>query len=75
MFMTSLIVDIKISVDEYQRLYAGTAKDVYAISRSGEKVRFPAKILIPYVGHNGISGSFSIAFNEEFRFESIEKIV
>ncbi|GAB1263202.1 hypothetical protein NBRC116493_27060 [Aurantivibrio infirmus] len=72
--MTSLIVDIEIPVEEYQRLYAGTAKDVYAVSRDGKKVRFPAKILVPFVGHSGVSGSFIIGFNNDFRFESIEKI-
>jgi len=72
--MTGLIVDINIPVDEYQKLYAGTVKDVYAVSRGGKRVRFPAKILVPYVDHCGISGSFFIEFNEEFRFKSIQKL-
>lgn len=74
MFMTGLIVDINIPVDEYQRLYAGAVKDVLAVSRGGKRVKFPAKILVPYVEHTGISGSFFIEFNEDFRFKSIKKL-
>ena len=67
-------MQLRISVDEFQRLYEGTAKDVTARSQDGLRVRFPAKILRPFITHSGISGKFLIQFDDDNRFKQIEKI-
>lgn len=72
--MRSLIVRLHILPEEFQRLYAGAAKEVSARSLDGLRVRFPANILRPYITHAGISGTFAIHFSDENRFHSIEKI-
>ena len=72
--MSSLVVNLHISAEQYQRLYEGTVKFVSARSVDGKTVRFPAAILRPYVTHAGISGTFQIYFSAEKRFERIEKI-
>ena len=72
--MSSIIVQLNIYADEFQRLYEGSAKDVTARSSDGRRVRFPANILRPYVTHNGVQGTFAIHFSADNRFQSIEKI-
>jgi predicted flavoprotein YhiN len=70
----SIIVPLKISPEEFQRLYEGHVKEVSARSSDGRQVRFPANILRPFVTHFGVSGTFAIHFSEDKRFHSIEKI-
>jgi len=72
--MSSLVVDILISAEEYLKWYGGAATQVYTQSRDGRSVSFPAKILQKYVGHDGIRGSFLITFDENMRFQRIERI-
>lgn len=72
--MRSIVVQLHISSDEFQRLYEGTAKEVVARSIDGLRVRFPANILRPFITHAGISGRFSIHFNNDNRFQGIDKI-
>jgi len=67
-------MQLRISSDEFQRLYEGTAKEVSARSIDGRRIRFPANILRPFVTHLGISGIFCIHFDDNNRFQRIEKI-
>lgn len=69
-----MIVNLHIQPDEYQRLYAGNARDVSARSIDGRSIRFPANILRPFVTHTGISGTFAIYFSDENRFVKIERV-
>lgn len=69
-----VIVDLTISAEEYLKLYQGVARDVVGYARDGRSVRFPAKILQPYVTHDGIRGSFCISFDKDQKFSSIRKI-
>jgi hypothetical protein len=72
--LRSIVVQLHITADEFQRLYAGNVKEVSALSTQGQRVRFPAAILRPYVTHAGIAGTFAIYFSDENRFQRIERI-
>ena len=72
--MNSLVVDLNILPEEYQRLYAGSAKEVFARARDGRSARFPARILQPFVQRDGIQGTFIIHFDDHNRFYRIEKL-
>ena len=72
--MNRIIVDLFIPADEYLALYRGAVRDVVCRSRDGLTVRFPAKILQPYVRHEGVRGSFSINFDQANKFHSIHKL-
>src|SRR5690606_19435438 len=72
--MESIIIDLHIAAEEYQRLYRGTAQDVIARARDGRRVRFPARILMPFVEHRGVVGSFEILVDGERRFKTIKRI-
>jgi hypothetical protein len=70
----ALVVNLVISPDEYQRLYAGTAKNVSAVAVDGRRVHFPANILRRFVTREGIRGRFMIRFTDDNRFHSIERL-
>jgi hypothetical protein len=72
--VSSIVVPLRISAEEFQRLYQGSVKEVNALSIDAKRVRFPAHILRPFVTHHGIVGTFAIHFDEQKRFKSIEKI-
>ena len=42
--MQQIIVDIRIDKDEWLRIYRGETNIVYAISRDGRSIQFPANI-------------------------------
>lgn len=67
-------VDLRIAAEEWLRLYRGEAYQVSARSRDGRQVRFPARILQPFVSHDGVSGSFVITFDGSGKFMNIKKI-
>ena len=66
-------VGLSISAEEYLLMYKGVARNVLATAYDGRRVRFPAKILQPFVTRQGIQGRFSIRFSEDGRFLGIEK--
>jgi hypothetical protein len=70
----ALTVRLAISAREFQRLYAGKARDVIAVAESGQTVRFPGNILRSYVLHDGVHGRFRIAFDDAGRFLELEKL-
>ncbi len=72
--MKSIIVNIAISAEEFQRLYEGNVKTVYAHSIDGRSIRFPAGILRPFVLHTGVRGTFEIEFDDENRFKAIKRL-
>lgn len=65
---------LSIAADDYLRLYQGSATSVLATSWDGKRVRFPAKVLQPFVTHDGVKGDFSIHFDQNYRFISIERL-
>ncbi len=72
--LNAIVVSLFISAEEFQRLYQGSAKTVHALSVDGRNIRFPAAILRPFVLHNGVSGTFQINFDEQNRFQSIQRL-
>jgi hypothetical protein len=72
--MQQIIVDIRISPDEWIKLYQGVATDVHTTARDGRSVRFPARILSRFYLRDGICGSFRIVFDDAGKFSSIERL-
>lgn len=70
----SIVVDLRISADEWLRLYRGEALNVVARARDGRTVRFPAGILRPFVSHDGVYGSFMIEFSQDGKFSRVERL-
>ena len=72
--MQEMVFALRISADEYLKQYRTPGAVVVTRSRDGRRVRFPANILQPFVTHSGVSGTFVIRFNDQNRFESIERL-
>ncbi|WP_076719384.1 DUF2835 domain-containing protein [Motiliproteus sp. MSK22-1] len=72
--MEDITLRLSISTDEYLKLYRGQARSVTAISVDGRTVRFPANILKPFVTRTGISGIFSIRFDNKGKFQAIRRL-
>lgn len=70
----SLQFSISITRDEYLKWYQGAASTVLATSATGQKVRFPANVLRPFVTHDGVSGTFAIYFDDNNKFSEIRRI-
>ncbi len=70
----SLVVDIFISADEYLRHYQGSVTTVACTARDGRRIRFPSRILQPYVSKEGVKGTFAIQFDEYHKFVGIEQL-
>lgn len=72
--MNKVIVDLHIPKDEWLKIYRGQTNLVYAVSRDGRSLQFPANILSRYTTHDGILGSFEIHFDSSGKFKSITKL-
>ena len=72
--MRSLIVDIRLPKEEYLKVYQSYVRQVRAVARSGESVRFPINVLQPYLTHNGVQGSFRLSFDDQYKFVGIDLI-
>ncbi|MDH5218423.1 MAG: DUF2835 domain-containing protein [Gammaproteobacteria bacterium] len=65
---------IRIPYDEFLRVYDGSAKYVVTRCHDGRRIRFPANILRPFLTHSGIQGEFVIVYDENNKFQRIEKV-
>lgn len=65
---------LNLSYDEYSAVYKGHAQHVITRSFDGRTVRFPADILKPYLTHSGVQGTFAIHFDDNNKFESLDKV-
>jgi hypothetical protein len=72
--MNELIVDLRISADEYLRLYRGEVESVVARARDGRRVRFPAGALRRFVTRDGINGTFRIRYDVNGRLSGIDRL-
>ena len=72
--MPEIRVSLSISSDKYLAFYKGVADTVVARAADGRKVRFPARVLRPFLTHDGIDGEFEIQFNDHHKFTGIRKL-
>ncbi|MBL4680966.1 MAG: DUF2835 family protein [Pseudomonadales bacterium] len=72
--MRSLIIDIQLPRDEYLRVYQDYIRQVKAVARSGESVRFPVSVLQKFVAEDGVRGTFELFFDNDNKFVEIVRI-
>lgn len=68
-------IDIHLNIpkDELMKWYRQEAKWVTTRAIDGRSVRFPAEVLRPFVGYDGVQGRFTIDFTEEGKFIQIQR--
>ncbi len=72
--MSDIYFSLSISADEYLPYYRGQVKNVLVQSHDGRTVRFPANILRPFVGRDGIHGTFALQYDENNKFKGIRRV-
>lgn len=70
----SIHFSIRLSYEKYLGYYQGYADDVLVTAIDGRKIQFPAEILKPYLTREGINGNFIIHFNNQNKYQSLQKI-
>ena len=68
------IFDLNIPRDELLKFYSGDARLVHAVARTGQRVKFPAAVLRPYVATDGVRGTFRMSVNATHRLERFERL-
>jgi hypothetical protein len=72
--MNAIYIRIRISADEYLKQYQVPGINVHTVAEDGRNVAFPASILKPFVTHSGIQGRFCILFDQNGKFNSIQRV-
>lgn len=72
--MPSLLLDIAIPAERLQAVYRGQANRVLLRSRDGQRVNLAAHHLRPFIGHNGVHGSFILEFDEQGALLSLRRL-
>ena len=65
---------LQISQQHYLQYYQGTANAVQVVSECGQKVKFPAIRLRPFLTHDGIHGRFCLTIDSNNRFIDLQKL-
>lgn len=73
--MTSrLYFSLDISREEYLRYYSGQASVVQVRSHNGLLINFPANAMKPWITHQGVTGNFTIVFDENNKLVELKKL-
>ena len=73
MAVSKIRVQLNLPPHRFLAYYEGTVDDVVARASDGRKVRFPARVLRPFVTQHGVVGSFFITYDGNKKFVSIER--
>jgi len=65
---------LNITSDDYLRFYQAQARFVQAQTEQGQRVKFPAEHLRPYVTHGGINGLFELESTDQGKFIALRCI-
>ncbi|HGM8033390.1 TPA: DUF2835 family protein [Pseudomonas aeruginosa] len=55
-------------------MYGGRANRVLLRSRDGRRVNLPAHHLRPFIGHDGVHGTFRLDFSEDGRLLALQRL-
>ena len=69
--MQKVTVRLNLSPERFQAYYQGVVENVVAMASDGRTVRFPARVLRPFLSYQGIQGTFDITFDANMKFQSI----
>lgn len=73
--MPNLTLDIALSSQRLLALYRGQANRVLLRSREGPRVNLAAHHLRPFVGPDGVHGTFVLAYDDDGRLLDLRRLV
>ena len=71
--MQKVTVRLNISPERFQAYYQGVVEHVVATASDGRTVKFPARVLRPFLSYQGIQGIFDITFDATLKFQTIRR--
>lgn len=71
---TLLRFRLALSADAYLAYYQGAARQVVTLAETGQRIRFPAEALRPYVTHEGVYGLFEIVFDNRHKLVRLARV-
>ena len=69
--MQKVTVRLNISPERFQAYYQGIVEHVVATASDGRTVKFPARVLRPFLSYQGVQGTFEITCDASMKFQSI----
>ncbi len=72
--MNQLIFNVKISSQQYLKVYQGVASWVNIVAEDGRSLKLPAKHLRPFLTHDGISGRFLLTFDGNNQMTELKRL-
>ncbi|GJL66101.1 MAG: hypothetical protein NPIRA05_10720 [Nitrospirales bacterium] len=72
--MPKIRVSLNLPPHRFLAYYEGVVDEVVASASDGRKIRFPARVLRPFMTQNGVVGSFFITYDGNKKFVSIERV-
>jgi hypothetical protein len=64
---------LRLTADQYLRVYQGTAKRISVIAHDGQRIEFPAQNIQKFLTHDGITGKFEMELTPQNKFVAIRK--
>ncbi len=71
--MPKIRVALNLPPHRFLAYYEGLVDDVVAKGSDGRRIRFPARVLRPFMTQKGVVGSFFITYDRDRKFVSIER--
>ncbi len=71
---SEIVFQVHITQEAFLAYYQGVARSVVTQASDGRTVRFPARLLQPFLTRQGIHGVFVIRYDENNKFKEIRKI-
>ena len=71
--MQTVTIRLNISPERFQAYYQGVVEYVVATASDGRTVQFPARVLRPFLSHQGVHGTFEITFDANLKFQAIRR--
>jgi hypothetical protein len=65
---------LKLSYEQYFKVYQGLAKNVSVVADDGRRIEFPAGKIQPFLTKQGVNGYFQLELTAENKFIAIQKL-
>jgi len=65
---------LNLTREQALRYYQGTARAIAVTTTNGQKLQFPAEHIRPFIGQTGISGYFSIQFDQDNKLIGLKQL-
>ena len=73
-WMPILVCDLELSQETIVAAYGGVVRYVQTRSREGLQVRFPVRVLRPFVTRDGVRGTFALTIDAHNKLQHLQRL-